>query len=177
MCGGILLKNVKKAFILAAVCAALGGTALHFLYDLLPNPLTALIAPVNESVWEHLKLLYTPTLIAAFVLSRRAEDVYRLWGAFFAAVLVMPLVLSALYYLLLCAFGVMSLWVDIGLYYAVMAGGFALAYRLYRNGRAEKIAGFLLMLVILYGACLILFSFAAPPLPIFSEPITNAGGT
>ena len=154
---------LKKAFILAAVGAALGGTALHFLYDLLPNPLTALIAPVNESVWEHLKLLYYPTLAAAFVLSRRVEreNFYRLWGAFFVAVPVMPLVLSALYYLLLCAFGVMSVWVDIGLYYGVMAGGFALAYALYRKGWAEKPAGFLLVPVILFGAFLILLTFTS----------------
>ena len=35
----------------------LAGSARHFLYDLWPNPLTAVFAPVNESVWEHLKLL------------------------------------------------------------------------------------------------------------------------
>lgn len=164
------MKNAKKAFWIAAVCATLGGAALHFLYTLLPNPLTALIAPINESVWEHLKLLYTPTLLAACVLSRRTQEPYRLWGAFFAAMLAMPVFLVAAYYLLQCGFGVMSFAADIGLYVLTMAGGFALAYALFRSGRAEKPAAYLLMLVILYGACLILFSFAAPPLPIFTAP-------
>ena len=59
--------------------AVLGGAALHFLYDVWPNPLTAVLAPVNESVWEHLKLLYWPFLAAAFVLARGADDARGRW--------------------------------------------------------------------------------------------------
>ena len=36
---------------------------LHFLYDRLPCFITSIIAPVNESIWEHMKLLVTPVLI------------------------------------------------------------------------------------------------------------------
>ena len=37
--------------------AVLGGAALHFLYNVWPNPLTAVLAPVNESVWEQIENL------------------------------------------------------------------------------------------------------------------------
>lgn len=163
------MKNIKRAFAVAAIAAALGGTVLHFLYQWLPNPLTALLAPVNESVWEHLKLLIYPTLIAAFVLSHRMREKNRYWGGFFAAVLLMPLFLLGAYYLLRM-FGISGLAVDIALYYVTMFLGFALAYLLIRRGTAERFAGFLLMLVILYGASLILFTFAAPALPMFTPP-------
>ena len=63
---------MKKVFFLTAVVASLAGAALHFLHDALPNVLTALISPVNESVWEHLKLLYWPMLLSGFFLSRQA---------------------------------------------------------------------------------------------------------
>lgn len=168
--GGIFLKNARLSFILAWLAAALGGSALHFLYVLVPHPLIALFSPVNESVWEHLKLLYYPTLLAAFVLSRRTEEKHRLWGGFFAALLVMPAVLVGVYYTLFSGFGVAYLWVDIALYFLTMAGGFALACALFRSGRAERSAGVLLMLVIFYGAFLIVFSFAAPSLGIFASP-------
>ena len=35
----------------------------HFVYKWIPNTLFSLIFPVNESIWEHMKLLVTPVLI------------------------------------------------------------------------------------------------------------------
>lgn len=61
---------MKKRFWLAFGIAVLAGTGLHFLYDVCPAPLVGLFAPVNESVWEHLKLFFWPTLAAAFVLTQ-----------------------------------------------------------------------------------------------------------
>ena len=155
-------------WILVALVTSVAGAALHFLYDLLPNVFTALISPINESVWEHLKLLFWPMLVGAAVLSGRAKNKPRLWGAFFAELLATPAFLLAGYYGLK-ALGVESLVVDISLYFVSMFFGFALARYLYRKAKPENIAGYLLMLVILYGASLVLFTFAAPPLPIFQE--------
>ena len=47
---------MKRHWLLTALGAILAGAGLHFLWQALPNPLFALISPVNESVWEHLKL-------------------------------------------------------------------------------------------------------------------------
>lgn len=161
---------MKKAFCIAAVVAAVAGSALHFFYDIFPNPLVAIFAPVNESVWEHLKLLFYPTLAAALVLSQKTSDKYRLWSGFLTAMLAMPLFLLGAYYLFACGFGVRSLPADIALYFVTMLGGFALAAFLYRGGWLEKYAAWLLLPVMLYGACLILFTFAAPPLSVFLPP-------
>ena len=32
---------------------------LHFIYDFLPNILFSIFTPVNESIWEHMKLIFT----------------------------------------------------------------------------------------------------------------------
>ena len=46
--------------------AAFLGTLNHFLYFLSgQSPIVALFCPVNESVWEHLKLLYFPFLFVS----------------------------------------------------------------------------------------------------------------
>ena len=70
---------MKRHWLLTALGAILAGAGLHFLWQALPNPLFALISPVNESVWEHLKLLYWPFLAAAFVLARGADDARGRW--------------------------------------------------------------------------------------------------
>ena len=45
---------MKRRWLLTALGAILAGAGLHFLWQALPNPLFALISPVNESC-----LLYT----------------------------------------------------------------------------------------------------------------------
>jgi len=35
----------------------------HFIYDWMPNNLFSILFPVNESIWEHMKLIATPVLI------------------------------------------------------------------------------------------------------------------
>ena len=161
---------MKKKFLIAAVIAAAAGSALHFLYDAVPNPLTALISPVNESVWEHLKLLFWPMLLTGFWLARGTQDRSALWSGIFTAELVMPLFLLGCYYLLGCGFGVTSLPLDIALYVVTVCFGFRIAYAIFRSKKPEKAAGWLLLPVILYGASLILFTFAAPPLAVFTPP-------
>ena len=88
---------MKKRFWLAFGIAVLAGTGLHFLYDVCPVPLVGLFAPVNESVWEHLKLLYWPFLAAGFFLCLHAPDAPRAWSGFLLAQLVMPLALLGTY--------------------------------------------------------------------------------
>ena len=52
--------------ICAAVFTAVCGTLLHFVYGWTgENKAAALISPVNESTWEHLKLLFFPALLSA----------------------------------------------------------------------------------------------------------------
>jgi len=157
---------LKKRWIITAVAAALLGSAMHFLYELLPSVPTAVLAPVNESPWEHLKLMYYPTLLAAFYLTRTARCRACTWSAFFLVLLAMPIFLLSSYYAL-DHFGLATTVVDIGLYFVTMFLGFWLAFRLRNSEQMKQIGGYLLMLVILYGSALVLFSFAAPDLPIF----------
>ena len=64
------MSRETKVTALLFVLATLAGVALHFLYDVCPNPLTAILAPIDESIWEHGKLLLWPSVLAAALLSR-----------------------------------------------------------------------------------------------------------
>ena len=145
---------MKRRWLLTALGAILAGAGLHFLWQALPNPLFALISPVNESVWEHLKLLYWPMLAAALVLARGPRRI-AVWAGFFPAIVLQPVVLLALYYGLR-ALGVQGLAVDLTLYVLTMAGGFLLAARLSRSGPVRRLTGVSLLAVMLYGAALVL---------------------
>ena len=62
-------KNELIKFIIFGILfTAILGTILHFVYEWSgKNPIVGLFSPVNESVWEHLKLLYYPTSIWIFI--------------------------------------------------------------------------------------------------------------
>ncbi len=160
---------MKKAFRLSFLAAALLGTAWHFLYTALPCSLTALLAPINESVWEHLKLLFFPPLLVALILSfywKRSQR--RFWSGALAGIMMMPLVLIAVYYTLTAGFGVTSRpAIDIPLYYIVLALGWFVSLRLMKSGSAKRLLGALVIAAGVFGSALVVFTIAAPPLPIF----------
>ena len=158
---------MKQRYCIAFLFAAVFGTALHFAYTLLPVLPVGFFAPVRESVWEHLKLLYWPVLLAGIFLCRGKPDQRRAWAGLLTAILLMPAVLLGIRYTLLAGFAFQSPVVDIALYYLVLAGGFRLAYRMEQQNAFRRIAEFAVIPVGLLGAALVLFTPAPPSLPVF----------
>ena len=59
--------SLKKLKILGVIMAFLLCFPLHFLYDKIPSFITSIISPVNESIWEHMKILFTSTLLYGII--------------------------------------------------------------------------------------------------------------
>lgn len=116
----------KRQLILTCIAAILAGFVLHFLYGWFPNAVTALFSPVNESLWEHLKLVFWPYLGAALVLNRGRPGGVRPWLLILPLLCALTLVLGWVYSVML---GGEALWVDIVLYILVIVLGFWLPTR------------------------------------------------
>lgn len=58
---------MKKIKILSVFITFVLSFLIHFLYNIYPSILTSILAPVNESVWEHMKIIYTCILINSFI--------------------------------------------------------------------------------------------------------------
>ena len=54
---------MKKVKILGVIISFLLSIMLHFIYGIIPNTIVSILAPVNESIWEHMKLIVTSSLI------------------------------------------------------------------------------------------------------------------
>ena len=70
--------NLKLVKTIGVVGVFLLCFPLHFLYDNISNFLTSIISPVNESIWEHMKLIYTSYLlwgIVEYFLIRKNKDI------------------------------------------------------------------------------------------------------
>ena len=122
----IVLFYSKRSLILTFLVTVLAGVCLHFLYSPFPNPITALFAPVNESLWEHCKLVFWPGLSAALWLTQDRPGALRPWLFLLPIQCVLLLILGYSYHILL---GGDALWVDIFIYFLVMLFGFWAAPR------------------------------------------------
>lgn len=116
----------KRPLICCGLAAIVLGTGLHFLYQWMPGAATALLSPVNESLWEHVKLIYWPYLLAALWLNRGRPGGIRPWLLTLPLLCAVMLVLGYGYHVLL---GGEAMWVDIAIYVVVMALGFWLPTR------------------------------------------------
>lgn len=156
--------SISTRLLFAFVVTTLAGACLHFLYDLLPNPVTALFSPVQESLWEHLKIIYWPYLAAMLLYTGKAGRSNR--GGWLFSLLVISVAMLVVAYVYHISLGGDNTVFDIGLYVVLMALGFWLPGRL--NNAAGRSAP-VFFLVVLLGFAIILFTFLPPDNILFAD--------
>ena len=73
-----MYRRLNIFLIIGAVFTIITGTLLHFVYEWSGESLfVGIFSPINESVWEHLKLLFFPMsvwiLIGYFILEKNSK--------------------------------------------------------------------------------------------------------
>lgn len=58
---------LKKTRIYAVIGIFLISFIVHYAFALFPNILLSIFFPVNESIWEHMKIIFTSTIIYSFI--------------------------------------------------------------------------------------------------------------
>ena len=118
-------KIAKWKCILVLIVTLVIGSLLHNVYVWFPNGFTALIAPVNESLWEHTKIIFYPLLLAGFLCNRKKNPVAGAAWALAAVVASAGMLVMAYTYHRI--FEQDSFVFDIVLFVAAILAGFVLA--------------------------------------------------
>ncbi len=162
-------KYILKWEILGIVFIVITGSALHFVFELSGGwrPL-AIIAAVNESVWEHLKLGFWPALIYGLVEYRFINRLSR--NFIFAkaiGILLIPVAITVLFYGY-TAFTEHILAVVLGQMtsYKILTAGALPAW-------TKRLGIVILILMVIAFATL---TYYPPELPIFQDPLTGGYG-
>ena len=155
------------------------GTLLHFFFDLTGgNVVAALFSAVNESIWEHIKLIYYPMLIFSLI-------EYRVWGkersSFWCVklrgMLLALVLIPSLYYTYTGSLGISADWFNVTIFFITAAAVYGAETKHLREGQACRLSGrisFVLLLAI--GALFVYFTFGAPRIPLFRDPVTGTYG-
>ncbi len=59
--------SLKKDKIIGVVIIFILCFIFHFVYELIPSKITSIFFPVNESIWEHMKLIFTSVVVYGII--------------------------------------------------------------------------------------------------------------
>ena len=157
---------------------SLGGTILHFLYDWLGK--TAWIAPisgVNESTWEHMKLLFWPMLIFAITESFFFRDREDFWCVKLKGTLLGLVLIPVLFYTYNGIVGSSPDWINIAIFFLAAAIAYVFETQQFKNGTAAcKRSKLAIATLATIAFLFIIFTFKTPEIGIFRDPLTGSYG-
>lgn len=174
---------MKKSFLLWQICGfvftVIAGTLLHFLYDWSNQSIVAaLFSAVNESVWEHMKLLFFPMFLFALTENRLIGKEYEnFWCAKLTGTVVGLSVIPILYYTVAGIFGTSPDWFNIVIFLLAAGAAYFSEIRLLNGNKSFcKSPPVALAVLCLIAAAFAVLTFAPPKIPFFRDPVTGSYG-
>ena len=154
------------------------GNLLHFVYDWTGSSVAAaLFSAVNESTWEHMKLLAVPWILFSLVeyIVLRSGGIA---GPRAVGLLVGLAAIPLLFYGYKGVVGQGNMIVDILIFQVSVQLSFWASWSLQKRRRLSGAGWTVLGLLVLLGvwALFLLFTFRAPDLAVFVDPLTGMRG-
>jgi hypothetical protein len=176
-------KAYKHWILLGIPVIFVAGFFLHYAYEWSGNsPIVGLITPVNESIWEHLKLAFFPLLVwwsVGYYLLRKYNPIpANQWFSSCAiALLTSLLTIVSFYYTYTGALGIESAILDIfslllGLMVAQCLGLHTYQYAKFGSNSLRISTEIILFLTVAF----FVFTFVPPHLPLFMDSTTGLYG-
>ncbi len=172
-------KSIRLWQFAGFVFASVLGVLLHFLFDWSGESISvAPFSAVNESIWEHLKLLFFPMFVFAFIENQYIGKSYKnLWCIKLIGIVFGVVLTPILYYVINGAFGKTPDWVNIVIFFVSVMASYILETKLLEKNlikcEAPKTAlGALWLIALIF----VIFTFAPPQIPLFQDPATGGYG-
>ena len=149
---------------------------LHFLYDVSgASPIAAVFSGVNESTWEHMKLMFFPAFIYAIIQCFFFKEQKNFWCVKLVGILSAILFIPIIFYSYNGTFGKSPDALNIAIFFISGALSFFIESKLFKKQKckAPRLA-FLSLCVI--AILFFIFTFYPPKIPLFIDPITGSYG-
>jgi hypothetical protein len=155
------------------------GSALHFTYELSGKlTIVATFSAMNESVWEHLKLAFWPSLIWMLIeyvpLKKQTNNflIAKTLGTY-----LMVVIIPIIFYSYTSITGKSIFAIDITSFIVAVVVGQIVSYKLLKKNQLPRITDKVaIVILVVLGIAFIVFTFYPPHLPIFQDPISRGYG-
>lgn len=153
------------------------GSLLHFLYEWTDFLLFAPISAVNESTWEHMKILFFPMLAFACIQAKFfSEEYVGFWWIKLIGVLAGVASIPVLFYTCSGAFGKTPDWLNVIFFFASAGGAYMLEWALFCKKVSWRFWWIAVTVLLVIATLFIMFTFFPPQLPLFQDPIRRSYG-
>ena len=148
------------------------GILLHFAYEWSGNNrIIGLFSATNESTWEHMKLVFFPTLIYSLYMNAKLKDTYPcMTSALLAGVLLGTVLIPVIFYTYSGILGKNTSVLNIGTFVCSVILSFILIHHSTTTCNLENFYTILESLVIAFLVGFLLFTYYPPALGIFTSP-------
>lgn len=148
------------------------GTLFHFIYDWSGNNrIVGLFSAINESTWEHMKLVFFPMLLYSIYMNKKLKNVYPcVSSALLFGILFGTLLIPTIFYTYTGVLGRNLSVLNISTFIISVLIAFYSVYKLSLSCRLEDFQDSLEILVLFFAACFLLFTYNPPNIGIFIGP-------
>ena len=154
------------------------GSMLHFTFEWSGNqPVVGVFSAVNESVWEHLKIAFWPSLLYLileyrFVYKKSNNFYFAKTLGIYSIMIIIPVIFYS-YTLFLEE----SLIIDIGSFIFAIIIGQLISYRLLTYKKLAKIIELIsVVALVVLALAFVIFTFYPPQIIFFQDPNTGEYG-
>ena len=169
--------SILKFEIISGILIMIFGTLLHFTFELSnPKAIVGAFSAINESTWEHLKLLFFPmlitTIIGYFIKGKEIPNYLcsKVLGIIFSMCFIV-----IFFYTYTGIIGTNFAIIDISSFFIAVILGQYISYKKMKSMNSCNIIIPIITLLILY-FCFLIFTFAPPHIALFKDPLTGMFG-
>lgn len=165
--------NKPKRYIIEGIIFVLiTGSIAHFIYDWSgENALIGFWVPINESIWEHMKLCFFPMLLYSFYMIYKLEPDYPcISSSSMFGVLLITFLIPVLFYTYSGILGANYAIFDIGTFIVSVIISFVAVYKLTLSCKVASYETLFKLLILILAMCFFIFTYHPLNIGIFAEP-------
>lgn len=164
-------KSLKQVEFHSFLAASLLGVLFHFLYDWTDKSLIAgFFFPVNESIWEHLKLVFFPILLVSLIEYALVNSHNNFFCIKFKSALLGMAAVVILFYTYSGILGRNADWVNIVIYFLSMALAYLYSYKQLSTDNTVGNSTFCIIGATILIILFMIFSVYPPDIGLFKIP-------
>lgn len=155
------------------------GTLLHFLFDWTgENTVAAAFSAVNESIWEHTKLMFYPMVLFALAEYKAwGREVHCFWCVKLTGILTGLVLIPVVYYTYTGVLGISVDWFNIAIFFLAAAAAYYLETKQFQKQRKCLLPAWLcVVFLFLLAAVYTVLTFYPPMIPFFRDPVAGHYG-
>lgn len=165
------MNDLKRFCVIGFLITTVLGIISHFVYEWTGGGfLVGLFFPVNESTWEHMKLLFFPMFLFSLVAGKRMERQYPcIYNAMFTGILVGLALIPTLFYTYSGILGFHVAWANIAVYIISVLVAYLVVYKVAMTCKNRN-ATVLRIIMYAFLVAFMVFTVYPPEIGLFQVP-------